>query len=130
MCMHDLLTIILTPVPGPASVALSSITSNPIQPGSDVILICNVSLNGGPEIDIPLTVNIELSKSDPVGSPLTTTPLSMSGLLYSTTTMVSSFGRNQSGVYTCMSTVNSTSPNVYLSVNHTAHSVRVTTGKK
>ena len=56
-------------------------------------------------IDIPVTVNVQLT--DPAGSPLTTTTPSMSGSTYTSTAMVSSFGRDQSGNYTCTATVNS-----------------------
>ena len=56
-------------------------------------------------IDIPVTVNVQLS--DPAGSPLTTTIPSMSGSTYTSTAMVSSFGRNQSGNYTCTASVSS-----------------------
>ena len=71
---------------------------NPIRPvGSIVTLTCTVELS--PAVDVPVTVNVQLS--DPAGSPLTTTPPSVSGSTYITTTMISSFGREQSGVYTC-----------------------------
>ena len=92
---------------------LLSNVSNPIRPlGSAVTLNCTMMLNSGPEIDIPLTVEVELSKSAPVRSSLTTTTLSLSGSTYSTTTAtVTSFGREQSGFYTCRATVTVRQPN-------------------
>ena len=50
-------------------------------------------------MDIPVTVNINLS--DPAGRTLTTTAPAVSGSTHTTTAMISSFGRNQSGIYAC-----------------------------
>ena len=76
-------------------------TSDPVSPirpvGANVTLTCSVELS--PAVDVPVTVNVQLS--DPAGSPLTTTTPSMSGSTYTSTAMVSSFGRDQSGNYTC-----------------------------
>ena len=69
---------------------LTSSIPNPIQPiGADVTLNCTVMLNSGPEIDIPLTVKAEVSKSEPDRVSLVTT--TVSGPPYSTSAMVSSF---------------------------------------
>ena len=83
------------------------LTSAPLIPivGSDVTLTCTVELS--PAVDVPVTVNVQLS--DPAGSPLTTTTPSMSGSTYTSTAMVSSFGREESGDYTCTATVSSSS---------------------
>ena len=108
---------------------LTSSIPNPIRPvGSDITLICNVMLNNaGLEIDLPLTVNVEVSKSDPDGHSLTTTPLSVSGSTYNTTVMIRSFGREQSGNYTCTATVSS--PNYFINESTRFQSIRITTGK-
>ena len=87
----------------PSNVTLSSSHSNPVQPvGSDVTLTCNVELS--PAVDVPVTVNTvwtgpngfsENGIAQRMGS--TTT--------YTSTAMVSSFGRDQSGVYNCTAAV-------------------------
>ena len=86
------------------------VTSNPASPirpiGSDVILTCIVQLS--PAIDVPVTVAIHLS--DPSGSPLTTTTPSVSGSFYTSTAMVNSFGREDSGLYTCRASTSSNFP--------------------
>ena len=76
----------------------------PIRPvGSAVLLTCIVELS--PVVDVPVTVDIQLS--DPAGSPLTTTTLSVSEPTYSTTATISSLGREQSGIYTCRVSIGS-----------------------
>ena len=83
-----------------------SVTSNPPSPvrpiGADVTLICTVELS--PVVDVPVTLNVQLS--DPAGNLLNTTPPSVSG---SSIAMISSFGRAQSGIYTCRANISSTS---------------------
>ena len=111
--------------PAPASVVVISNKPNPIWPvGSNVTLTCTVELS--PAVDVPVTVNVQLS--DPAGSPLTTTTPSMSGSTYTSTAMVSSFGRDQSGVYTCTATVSSTSVFI-IDSSMQSGTVRITTGK-
>ena len=120
----------MSTVPAPSSVMLVSNISSPIQPvGSDVTLTCAVMLSSGPEIDIPLTVTTMLSRTDPAGSPLTTTTLSMSGSTYTSTAMVSSFGRDQSGVYNCTVVINSTSNSFLIDSDSQSDVIRVTVGK-
>ena len=87
----------------PSNVTLSSSHSNPVQPvGSAVTLTCTVELS--PAVDVPVTVNTvwtgpngfsENGMAQRMGS--TTT--------YTSTAMVSSFGRDQSGVYNCTAAV-------------------------
>ena len=103
---------------------------NLYRSGSDVTLICTVLLTSGPGIDVPLNVTFELLRMDPAGSPLTTTTSSVTGSTYITTAMISSFGRNDSGVYTCRATASSASTNTYISdSNIVSHSTRLTTGE-
>ena len=119
-------------VPAPVSLMLASNVPNPIPPfGSDVTLTCTASLSIESGIDIPLNVNFELLRTDPAsGSPLTTTPPSVSGSTYTTTAMISSVSRSDSGVYTCRASINSTNANAFISGSNTeSHSVRVTTGE-
>ena len=83
------------------------ITSDPVSPirpvGSDATLTCTVELS--PAVDVPVTVNVQLS--DPAGSPLTITSSLMSGFTYISIAIISSFGRDQSGNYTCTAIVSS-----------------------
>ena len=92
--------------------------------GSTVTLTCMADLD--PAIDVSVTVNIQLS--DPAGRTLTTTTPSVSGSTYTTTATISSFGRDQSGEYTCTATV--ASSNSFLS-NSSPQSrmLRVTVGE-
>ena len=119
-------------VPVPTTVMLSTSIPSPIRPiGATFDLICTVLLTSRPAIDIPLNVNFELLRTHPAGSPaLTTTAPSMSRSNYTTIAIISSFGRNDSGVYTCRATVSSASVNTYVSdSNAQSHSINVTTGE-
>ena len=81
-----------------------------------------------PAIDVPVTVNIQLR--DPAGNPLTTTTPLVSGPTYSSMATISSFGRDQSGVYTCSATVSPSSSNLFLSGSSLrSETLRVTTGE-
>ena len=95
--------------------------------GSSVTLTCMADLD--PAIDVPgVTVNIQLS--DPAGSPLTTTTPSMTGSTYSSMATISSFGRDQSGLYTCSATVSPSPPNSFLFNSRSqSGTLRVTTGE-
>ena len=94
--------------------------------GSIVTLTCTVDLD--PEIDVPVTVNIVLR--DPAGSPLATTTPSVSGSSYTTAATISSFGRSDSGVYTCMAAVSPSPSNPFLSNSSSrSETFRVTTGE-
>ena len=77
-------------------------------------------------MDAPVTVNVQLT--DPSGSPLTTTTPSMFGSTYTSTAMVSSFGREQSGIYTCEAMLTSSLP--FLTESGTlSDEEKITTGK-
>ena len=107
---------------------LSSSIPNPIPPfGSDVTLTCAVELS--PAVDVPVTVNTVLTNPDGFTIPSTTQPVMGSSTNYTTTSVLNSFGRSDSGTYICAATVSLPS-NVYISDSSTAHhSVRVTTGE-
>ena len=113
-------------VPAPTSVSVTSNVPNPIRPvGSTVTLICTVFLA---EYVDGLTVNTdwtgpngfsENGMAQHMGSTST----------YTSTAMVSSFGRDQSGNYTCTATVSSTSS--FLSTSTSLSDIaRVRTGKR
>ena len=87
-------------VPAPESVILMSAPVTPIRPiGSNVTLICTMEFS--PLVDVPLTVNTVWT--GPAGYITTKTAQSVMGstTTYTSTAMVSSFGREQSGNYTC-----------------------------
>ena len=92
-------------VPFP-SLVISSNIPNPIRPvGSAITLTCTVELN--PAVDVPVTVTTVWT--GPAGFMTTNTaqPVMGSTTTYTSTAMVNSFGRDQSGVYTCEATLSS-----------------------
>ena len=91
----------------PMLISISSNPASPIRPiGSAVNLTCTVILS--PLVNVPVTVAIHLS--EPFGSPLTTTTPSISGSTYTSTAMISSFGKEESGFYTCRASISSNFP--------------------
>ena len=91
-------------VPAPTSVMLSSSIPNPIPPfGSDVTLTCAVELS--PAVDVPVTVNTVLTTDEGFMHTSTAQPVMGSSTNYTATFMISSFGRNDSGLYVCSATV-------------------------
>ena len=94
--------------------------------GSTITLTCMADLD--PAIDVPVTVNIQLR--DPAGGTLTATTPSVSGSTYSSMATITSFGRDQSGVYTCSATVSPSPSNPFLSGSPSqSETLRVTTGE-
>ena len=90
-------------VPDP-SVTVTNDPASPIIAGSNVTVICTIELNQN--VDVELTVNTVLTA--PGGGTLSpTNPLMVNTSRYTSTAMVSSFGRDQSGVYTCEATLSS-----------------------
>ena len=107
---------------------LSSSIPNPIPPfGSDVTLTCAVELS--PAVDAPVTINTV--SITPEGSITSSTAQAVMGSStnYASAFLISSFGRINSGLYTCGATASLPS-NAYVSDSSTVHhSVRVTTGR-
>ena len=105
---------------------ITSSHPNPIHPyGSTVTLICTVELS--PLVDV--AVNISTVWNGPAGFVATSSahPVMGSTTTYVSTVMISSFGREHSGVYNCTATVNSASP--YL-INSTDQAfIRVSVGE-
>jgi hypothetical protein len=116
-------------VPAPTSVMPSSSIPNPIPPfGSDVTLTCAVELSSA--VDVPVTVNTVMSTDEGFIRTSTAQPVMGSITNYTSTFMISSFGRSNSGFYTCRATVSLTTSSAYISDSSTAnHSFRVTTGE-
>ena len=86
---------------------VSSNATTDVVIGSTIMtLTCTVELNS--VMDVPVTVNVQLS--DPAsGSPLTTTPPSMSGSTYTFTAIAQIVSLAQSGTYMCTASLNSSS---------------------
>ena len=83
---------------------ITSTLVSPIRPvGSTVTLTCTVYLS--PLVDVPVNVSARLSTP----SGVTVTPVTNSVMdnttRYISTFMINSFGRSQSGEYTCTATV-------------------------
>ena len=112
---------------------LSSNTTNPVRPvGTAVTLNCTVHVELSPAVDVPVAVNTVLT--GPAGFVATSTSQPVTentrSISYTSTAMVSSLGRNQSGVYRCTASLNYTLNNIYLiNSNAMANSTQVTTGK-
>ena len=112
--------------PTPNSVRITRFPASPIRPvGSDISLSCTVDLD--PAVNVPVTVTTVWT--GPAGFMTTTTaqPVMGSTTTYTSTAMVSSFGRDQSGVYNCTATVSSTSS--FITSSMASASTRVTVGK-
>ena len=107
------------------SVTLTMDKVNPIHPiGSDVLLTCTVQLSS--LIDVPVNLNIQLM--DPKGVSLNATTTFESVSNSTSTATVRSFGRDNSGNYTCAVSANSTSTFVRKSVSE-ARPTRITVGE-
>ena len=121
--------IIFSLVPRLTEIRISSDQDNPlmVRPiGSPVTLTCMADLN--PAIDVPVTVNIQLRH--PNGSLLPgTTPVMSQGSTYSRTATVPSFGREQSGNYTCTAAAVSSANSFLSNSGSQSGTLRVTTGE-
>ena len=88
-----------------------TVTNGSVNVGSTVTLTCTVELS--PAVDVPVTVNTVWTGPD--GFMTTSTAQRMgSTTTYTSTAMVSSFGRDQSGNYTCTATVGPNLTSTYL----------------
>ena len=124
LCMHS--------VPPPTSMTITTDQDNPIRPiGSSVNVTCvtHVDLSSELEIDVSLTMNIRLTdpNSNLLGSKLFT--VLQSNHTYHSTAIISSFGRNNSGLYKCSVNISSTGLSVFLVEHNSSKSVQITTGK-
>ena len=110
---------------------LSSSSPNPVRPiRSTVDLTCIVHMGFlGPKVDVPMILTTILRVP---GGFLTTIDIQSQPTnwgRYTSRAMISSFGREQSGIYTCMATLSSSSANSYLINSSTSNSIHVTTGE-
>ena len=98
-------SIILVPAP---SVTVNSDPVSPIQPvGFAINLTCTVELSTA--VNVPVTVSTLWTGPDGFMTTNTAQPVMGSTTTYTSTAIVSSFRRDQSGVYTCTATISSTS---------------------
>ena len=108
------------------------LTSDPVSPiwpvPSDVFLTCIVELS--PAVDIPVTVKTVWTGPDGIMILSNDTVILMQNLsVYTSTILISSFGRNQSGNYCCTASVNSTSKSAFVvRVGSLSGTIKVTTG--
>ena len=112
----------LLTVPAPT---LVTVTHGLVSIGSDVTLTCSVTLSLTMN---SVTVNILWTGPDGFMTTSTAQPVMGSTTTYTSTAMVSSFGRDQSGNYTCTATVSSTSSLLPDSESQSG-TARVTVGK-
>ena len=105
--------------------------ASPIQPiGTSISLNCSCDIAQTLPVEyvdiLDITVNISLR--DPLMELLPTTVISVSGAVYTTSAVISSFGRNQSGIYTCTAFVNS--PVSFIIGREISIQKHITTGNK
>ena len=112
MCIRDS----CLPVPDPSVVKVISDFESSIIVGSFTVLTCTVELS--PAVDVPVTVSTVWTGPDGFMTANVAQPVMGSTTTYNSTAMVSSFGRDQSGVYTCTATVSSTSQYLTGSSSH------------
>lgn len=114
--------LILPIVPRPTSILIQSTPASPIHPiGSAVTLLCTVVLS--PAVDIPVTVHtvwtgpggFSVENFDVVEPVVGSTPPT-----YTSTVLITSFGREESGVYYCAVVINSTNHDQLTVVNTVA----------
>ena len=94
--------------------------------GSDVTIRCSVVMT---RLDVDVNVTIHLS--DPTGKNLITTTRSLTsfGNTYTSTATVSSFSRDQSGIYTCNATYFSPDNRFLLDSDSHIETLRVSVGR-
>ena len=104
-----------------------TVSHSPISIGSTVTLTCTMVLS--PLVDVAVTVNTVWTGPDGFMTTNTAQPVMGSTTTYTSTAMVSSFGREQSGLYVCGANIDSTiSPFLVRSIQMNGM-VRVTLGK-
>ena len=94
--------------------------------GSDVTIQCTVVMTRL-EVDVNVTIHL----NDPTGKNLITTTRSLTsfGSTYTSTATVSSFSRDQSGIYTCNVTYFSLNNPFLLDSDPHIETLRITTGR-
>ena len=118
-------------VPDPQSVSLSSDPVTPVISGRDVTLVCTVRMSQDHIMDSEIFLLMADSQIfQPDGTPLTTMGPSVTGTTFTYTAMVNSFGRSDSGNYTCNATVGAQPSAIYLTgIVTMVVTARITTGR-
>ena len=111
-------------VPAPTSVSVTSDPVSPIRPiGSTVTLTCTVVLSTS--VDVSVTTMLT---GPGIGGNVNRVAQRMGSTTnYISTFMVNSFGRDQSGDYSCIATVTPASP--FFTSNSAMGTLRVTVGE-
>ena len=124
--LHNYIILVHRP-----TINVSSEPVSPVSLQSDVTLSCTVEL--GPAVsqsDVPLlTVDAQLSRD---GTPLALSGLTVTGTTFTYTIQLDSFGRSDSGNYTCTATVRPQPTSTYLTgiaVTSNANNIKAGTNK-
>ena len=107
----------------PTDVTISSDQNGHVTVGSDVTIQCAVVMTR-----LEVDVNVTIHMSDPTGKNLITTTQSF-GSTYTSTATVSSFSRDQSGIFTCNATYFSPNNPFLLDSDPRIETLRITTGR-
>ena len=101
-------------VPDPQSVSLTSDPVSPIINDRDVTLVCTVKMSQEVLDSEIFLLMVDVQVSQPDGTPLILTGPTVTGTTFTYTTQFNSFGRSDSGSYTCNATVRPQPSSTYL----------------
>ena len=109
--------------------SITNFPSSPIRPiGTSVTLNCSCDIGQSlPTRYLDIGVIVSISLRDPSGRLLANTTPPVTGSLYTSSAMISSFGRDQSGIYTCTASVRASSS--FIISTDTSKRKQVTIGK-
>ena len=109
---------------------MTSDPSSPIRPiGSHVSLNCSCDIVPNlPAEYIDISVTVSISLRDPSGTLLSATVPLVSGSVYTSSAVISSFGQDHSGIYNCTASVRASSS--FVIGREISIQKRVTTGNK
>lgn len=118
-------------VPDPQSVIVTSSLGNVVRNGSDVTLTCAVRMNQNVFSSELSVLMVSAQLTGPGGSMLTLSDPVMSGIDFTYTAQVNSFGDSDIGNYTCVATVEAQPNSVYLTGRgELSNIIEITIGKK
>ena len=108
-----------------------NITSQPsgtVSVGDQFTLTCTVEVLTSVNIDVPVSVSVLFTA--PSGLPVSVTTSSVSGSTYTSTAVIPSWGRDQSGFYTCTAKYQSMPSSSFVTDSDTKSArIRVTIGR-
>lgn len=118
-------------VPSLTELRISSSPSSPIRPiGARVTINCSCDIAQSLPtryIGTGVVVTVSISLRNPSGRLLATTSPVVNGSMYTSSAVVNSFERDQSGVYTCTASVRASS--LFITTVDTFTTKRITSGK-